>query len=544
MRVRRVDETLGFATISVPTRGEGTDVRALAESVASREAVDYVEPVQHYWPQALQTAASAPNDPRLEDQYAPQQVNALQAWQQLDSEAQRDVTIAVIDQGAAYDHPDLQAQFGSNPGYDSTTIKAVPDAENCDETAEKEPDGDPYPEWVEEPIGRGLFCRDSFEIHATHVAGIAAATTDQGSGIAGVSDASLLSCRSLSMRGGRVDDIASSIRWAADNGADLINMSLGAPDPSETMHEAVKYARNKGVLSICAAGNNGGEVGYPAGFEEAVAVSAFDDAEQPASFTSRGPEVDVAGPGVNVLSSIPTAIPDRSGYERLSGTSMASPAVCGVAALGLAANPDWDADTLEAKLKENARPVEGVAEKFQGAGIADALSLVGDANGPPTAAITGAPDRVEPGATVTFDGSASSDDGQIRRYDWGIDGVSVSGDETLSYTFWTTGERTISLTVTDDQGATDSTQTTMAVGESAEERFDNNDRVATTVDLSVRTAPDTDASRIWVAPTGSAGYVRGGPKAADGYTWWEIEYNAGFQGWCAGSYLEAEPYTG
>jgi serine protease len=455
--VRRIDETLGFATLEIPKAASSDRIETLESSIAARGDVEYVESVHRYYPQAFRSRTTTPSDPKFTEQHAPQQVNAPQAWRALDAGAQRDVTIAVIDQGTAYEHPDLHAQFGSNPGYDSTTIKAVPDEDDCEKKTDKSRDDDPAPEWLQTPVGVGWFCRDGYEIHGTHVSGIAAATTNRGTGIAGVSNATLLACRAVSMRGGRNDDIAASIRWAVDNGADLINISHGSSERSETMHKAITYARDNGVLPICAAGNDGGEVAYPAAFEETVAVSAVDESGEPTEFTARGPEIDVAGPGVDVLSTIPTEIPDRPSYERMSGTSMACPAVCGVAALGLAANPDWDADTLEQNLKDSARRIDGVAEKFQGAGIVDAQRLVGGASG---------------------------------------------------------------------------------------SRFGNDDRVAATTDLTVRATPGSTARRIEVVPAGSVGYVRGGPRTADGYTWWEIEYNAGFQGWCAGSYLEAEPYTG
>jgi serine protease len=454
--IRRIDEVLGFVTLSVPTRALGQCARTRARTLEARDDVAYVEPVRRYWPQTIQTSTSAPSDPALADQYAPQQVNAPQAWRELDTATQRDVTIAVIDQGTAYEHPDLRAQFGSNHGYDSTTIRAQPDEEDCEKKTSKERDDDPAPEWIDEAVGVGLFCRDGYEIHGTHVSGVAAATT-AGDGIAGVSDATLLACRAVSMRGGRNDDIAASIRWATDNGADLLNISHGAFEPSETIHNAIKYAREQDVLPICAAGNNAGEVAYPAAFEETVAVAAVDESQEPADFTARGPEIDVAGPGVDVLSSIPTGVPDRPAYERLSGTSMACPAVCGVAALGLAANPDWDAETLATELTASARRIDGVDETFQGAGIPDARRLVGG---------------------------------------------------------------------------------------SGERRFASGDRIATTTSVSVRAAPDTAARRIRVSAAGSTGYVRAGPRSADGYTWWDVAFNAGYRGWCAGTYLEAAPYTG
>ncbi|MFC6962698.1 S8 family serine peptidase [Halocatena marina] len=396
-RVLQTNESLGFMTLTVPTSTE-SDASTMAATIRENEGVRYVEDVTYYQPQGIISSTSVPSDPGFSDQYAPQLVNAPAAWDHVGFNTQSDVTIAVIDQGIDYNHLDLVSQFGGDKGHDFMTFKlssagggllsginllsSLNLSSGCSQTQQTGRDDDPFPEWttegakVEVATSSGTQCVTTYESHGTHVAGIAAGTTNNNSGIAGVSNASLLSYRALNPAGGRSDDIAAAVQNAVDNGARLINMSLGGSQPTQVMKDAVSYARENGVLPICAAGNSGGSVSYPAAYDECIAVAAVDENKAPASFTSHGPEIDVAGPGVDVLSSIPDGIPDENGYLRYHGTSMASPAVCGVAALGLAANPEWDADTLATLLRETATPIDGVDTDYQGHGIPDAEALV------------------------------------------------------------------------------------------------------------------------------------------------------------------------
>jgi subtilisin family serine protease len=123
---------------------------------------------------------------------------------------------------------------------------------------------------------------------------------------------------------GYMSDIIEGIMWAATNNMNVINLSLGASTGSQSMHDAVVAAKNAGVVVIAAAGNNGGAVGYPAAYPEVIAVSAIDQNKSIASFSNRGPEIDLAAPGVNIYSTY-----KGTGFATLSGTSMATPHVVG-----------------------------------------------------------------------------------------------------------------------------------------------------------------------------------------------------------------------
>ncbi len=421
---------LGYVRVRVDDGGS-TYARINATSrINDISAVKYTENnEQHH-------ALGTPDDDRFSDQYAPQQVNAPTAWDT--TEGSSDVTIAVIDQGVKYDHPDLEAQFGTNKGKDFV-----------------DGDSDPYPDVL------------SDEYHGTHVAGIASATTNNDTGIAGMSDSTLLSGRALGENGsGSTSGIADAIQWAADQGADIVNMSLGGGGYTDTMKNAVSYAVNNGTLPICAAGNDGSStVSYPAKYNECVAVSAVDDNEQLASFSNYG-DIDVAAPGVDILSCWTTSSQE---YNKISGTSMACPAAAGVAALGKAVNPGYSPSQLRELLKNSAVDI-GLSDTKQGAGQVDAANIVGGDGGgggneAPTASFTTSPDSPSAGESVTFDGSGSSDsDGSIASYDWDFgDGTTATG-ETASHTYDSGGDYTATLTVTDDAGATDSTSQTVSVG--------------------------------------------------------------------------------
>jgi serine protease len=173
--------------------------------------------------------------------------------------------------------------------------------------------------------------------HGTHVAGTIAQTTNNQLGTAGVAFcATILPVKVLDARGsGSLADVAEGIRWAADHGADVINLSLGGDGHSKIMDQAVEYAHRRGVTVVCAAGNSGRSVGSPANAPLSIAVSAIDSGDQIAFFSSRGPEIAIAAPGVAILQQ---TICERGRnrceqFASWSGTSMAAPHVAGVAAL-------------------------------------------------------------------------------------------------------------------------------------------------------------------------------------------------------------------
>jgi subtilisin family serine protease len=187
------------------------------------------------------------------------------------------------------------------------------------------------------------FVNDDFDAsddhwHGTHVAGIAAAETNNNEGMAGVAwNCKLLPVKVLNQDGdGYYSWIANGIRWAADEGADVINMSFGGPNEGSILREALHYAKAAGVVLVASAGNEDDSVYYPAAYDEyCIAVAATDYNDERPWWSNPGPEVDVAAPGVRILSCSPTWYwgPGSFPYGYAEGTSQAAPHVTGLAAL-------------------------------------------------------------------------------------------------------------------------------------------------------------------------------------------------------------------
>jgi len=330
------NDTLRYVAVKFPEEAADVARNNFTEAITKKDGIKYAEPNATY--QAMLT----PSDPQFGDQYAPQQVDAPSAWDTTTGSS--NVTIAIVDTGAQYSHPDLSGNYASNPGQDF--------ADN---------DSDPAPD------------APSSEYHATHVSGCASAVVDNGTGVAGQSNSTLINGRALDESGGgSLTDIADAIEWAADQGADVINLSLGGGGSNTTMQTAVQYATNNGALVMAAAGNSGSQgVSYPAAYSECVAVSAVDSNEQLASFSQYGSSVELCAPGVDVLS---TTTQERGSYETLSGTSMATPVASGVAGLALA---QWDLTNSELRshLKNTATDI-GLSDAEQGSGQVNALNAV------------------------------------------------------------------------------------------------------------------------------------------------------------------------
>jgi serine protease len=330
------NKDLSYVAVKFPSKAADKAQANFIEAVTKDEKVKYAEVNETFETQATV------NDPQEPDQSSLDLIDARNAWDTTFGSS--NVTVAVVDTGTQYTHPDLDGNFGSDPGEDFV-----------------DNDADPAPDVP------------SDEYHGTHVSGIVAAETDNSEGVAGVSQSRLLSGRSLDESGsGSLSDIADAVKWAADQGADIINMSLGGGGYTDTMKNAVSYAQDNGSLIIAAAGNAGNNsVGYPSAYSECVSVSAVDANGNLASFSNTGDKVEVAAPGVDYLS---TTTQTRGGYERLSGTSMACPCASGVAALIIDQWGTNNADT-RAHLKNTAVDTS-LSDTEEGSGIVNAQNAV------------------------------------------------------------------------------------------------------------------------------------------------------------------------
>jgi thermitase len=167
--------------------------------------------------------------------------------------------------------------------------------------------------------------------HGTHVTGILVAENND-IGVVGVCPgAKVRPYKALDDKGnGNLKNVAAAVRKAADDGCDFIQMSLGAPVPVQQVRDAIDYAASKGCIAFVAAGNAGNtkEVFYPAAYPECISIGAIDESMRRAKFSNTGNRLDFMAPGVDILSTVPD-----DWYAKLSGTSMAGPFACGVAAL-------------------------------------------------------------------------------------------------------------------------------------------------------------------------------------------------------------------
>lgn len=219
------------------------------------------------------------------------------------SKGNKDVIVAVVDTGVQINHPDLQGKLLT--GYNAITSSSTP----------------------EDDVG-----------HGTHVAGIIGALVNNGEGVAGISWYNkILPVKALDNSGaGTTYSVAEGIIWAADHGAKVINLSLGNYADSQFLHDAIKYAYDRDIVLVSAAGNDNTErPGYPAAYPEVIAVAATNASHEKASFSNYGDYIDVAAPGENIASTYPD-----SQYASLSGTSMSSPHVAALAGLVRSLNPD------------------------------------------------------------------------------------------------------------------------------------------------------------------------------------------------------------
>ena len=316
---------------------------ALLNHLRGRPDVEFAE-----FDSVVQTMQSTfvPNDPYYSatyasshygniDQWGPPAVSAPAAWGL--TLGSRSIVIAIVDTGVDDTHPDLALKIVGEYSYVGTI-------------------------------------KDGFG-HGTHVAGIAAGATNNGVGVAGMCpNCGILSVKVLNDQGsGFISDVASGITYAASHGARVISLSLGGSGRSETLHSALDYALANNALPVCAMGNAGSSSNTPepAYWHDCLSVVATDQNGAKASFSNYGIKADVAAPGVAILSTMPTypvTLTTTYGYsmnyDALSGTSMATPMVSGIAGLVLSQNPNL-----------TPRQVAGIIMASSGDGISWASNL-------------------------------------------------------------------------------------------------------------------------------------------------------------------------
>jgi len=335
-------------------------VSSFVEQMEVNNLARYLEPNMKYQIQL------APNDPHWNLQWGPQKIEADLAWDTTTGDSS--VLVAVVDTGVDYDHPDLAQNYVTG-GEDWVT-----------------PDDDPMDDHG----------------HGTHCAGIIAAGLNNGIGIAGLANVSIMAEKVLTSGGwGYWDWIANGVIHATDQGAKIISMSLGGYESSSVIYDAVKYAYDAGVLIVAAAGNEGtSDELYPAAYEEVIAVTATDQYDNPAYFTNFGDWVEVAAPGVDIYSTV-----WDDSYTYMDGTSMATPHVSGTAALIWSQFPNMSREWVRAQLRFTADDLGDPGfDEYYGYGRINARKAVEQA--PPDHDLIlfdwDAPKFTQPGTLVTI----------------------------------------------------------------------------------------------------------------------------------------------
>ncbi|MCG7990399.1 MAG: S8 family serine peptidase [Candidatus Thiodiazotropha lotti] len=369
------------------------DMRTLTGEIARQPHIEYAEA------DLIMTPQLTPNDPRYAEQWHYFQqtggINLPLAWDLAQGET---TVVAVIDSGYQ-PHTDLNANL--LPGYDMVS----------DEFAAN--DGDGRDGDATDPGNYAPSCNEYIsDWHGTHVAGTVSAVTDNALGIAGVAyRAKVVPVRVLGRCGGYLSDITDGIVWAAGaevagapinpNPAQVINMSLGGRSDNcpETALAAIDIARQRGASIVVAAGNNAEESsGFaPANCPGAITVAATDDTGELASFSNFGATVDLAAPGTRILSTHNDGVigPGSESYRLMSGTSMSTPHVSGVAALLYGIDPGITPDEVADILNRSARPFTNACTGC-GSGILDARAAVEMVTSD------------EPGVTILHDGVAET----------------------------------------------------------------------------------------------------------------------------------------
>ncbi len=337
-----------------------------------KKAADVTDASAEYY----RFSSASPNDPDFGQLRGMRAINAPAAWDR--TTGCSNVVVAVLDTGVDLNHPDLQPNLVQ--GRDMVDL----------------PGATPPPgfRFEGDNVGRDSIPQDEVG-HGTHVAGTIGAVGNNGTGVVGVCwDVKLMPVKVLTRIVNIADpirvsgtgssaDVAAGIRWAVDNGADILSLSLGSLSSTFVERDAVAYAVAKGVLVVAAMGNhqltNPDALSFPAAYPDVLSVGAVNQAKQRAPFSVRSPHIDVVAPGVGIRS---TDWDDT--YSSKSGTSMATPHVAGLAALIKCCNDSLTADQIADIIRQTAEPLhenpgDPVSSDWYGFDLIDAEKAIGRA---------------------------------------------------------------------------------------------------------------------------------------------------------------------
>jgi serine protease len=432
------NEAIGIHEVAIPA---DKTVEEMVAAFSARPDVEYAEP--NYIAHAFMT----PNDPYYSYQWHFPLISMPAAWDQ--STGISSVVVAVIDCGVAYETygaytqaPDL-AGTTFVPGYDFVNNDSHPN-DDC--------------------------------AHGTHVCGTIAQTTNNSLGVAGIAfHCSIMPVKVLDAAGnGTYTAIVNGITYAADNGAEVINMSLGGASGSTALQNAVIYAYNKGVTIVCAAGNAGTSAPqYPAAYTQCISVSAIRYDQTYPSYSSYGSTIDICAPGGDVTvdqngDGYPDGVLQQThdgsnyanfGYYFYEGTSMACPHVAGVAALLISkAGGSMTPDAVRAALQNTATDLGPAGwDQHYGYGKVNAnAALASIGNNPPVANFSGTPTSGYAPLTVAFT-DASTNGPTSWSWTFGDGGTSTLQNPSHQYT--AAGTYTVTLTATNAYGSDSETKT-------------------------------------------------------------------------------------
>ena len=418
----KVHHTIHGINVHVLQAPVGAEEQAAA-ALMKTGLFSYVEP--DFIATVVGTAVT-PSDPDYSSQWHLASINAPTAWSITTGTAGS--SIAMIDSGADSTHPDLSSKLVAGWNFVTGTSNTADD-----------------------------------NGHGTAVAGVAAAATNNGIGIAGVSwnNAIMPLVVADSTGSASYSNVASAIQYAADHGARVINISLGGASASSTLQNAVNYAWAKGAVIFAAPGNSSSSTPYyPAACTNVVAVSATEPNGALASFSNYGNYIDLAAPGDSILTTM-----NGGGYGYWAGTSFSSPIVAATAALALSVQPGLSASALVNLLEQNADQLGGYTgwNQYFGNGQVDAYkavvaaqNVVGDKT-PPTVSISGPGKGATVSGTVQVAGTATDNVG-VTSIQLSVDGQVIASSSSSPFLFswntagYTNAAHTITVSASDAAG--------------------------------------------------------------------------------------------